>query len=108
MCICQYHCQCDKSDVTVKMNFHLKQALKYISKPVFPKIRRVLLVHHIFILCFMVYNPSKDKFVTLNGLILRSALAHSLPLPLDWSGDTVEAYFAPRGLASIALVINAV
>lgn len=43
---------------------------------------------------FVVYNPSKDKFVTMKGAILRSALAHSLQLPPDWSGDTVEAYFS--------------
>ncbi|MNL82507.1 hypothetical protein D3C87_2099060 [compost metagenome] len=42
----------------------------------------------------MVYNPTKDKFTTLKGTILRSALAHSLQLPPDWSGDTVEAYLS--------------
>ncbi|MBB5437263.1 hypothetical protein HDC92_000931 [Pedobacter sp. AK017] len=43
---------------------------------------------------FMVYNPDKDKFVTLQGAAVRSALAYSLQLPGNFSGDTVEAYFS--------------
>ncbi|MDR6785241.1 hypothetical protein ABIE26_003940 [Pedobacter africanus] len=43
---------------------------------------------------FVVYNPSKDKFVTLRGGALRSALAYVLQLPPDWGGDIVEAYFS--------------
>lgn len=42
----------------------------------------------------MVYNPDKDKFVTPQGAVVRSALAYSLQLPADWSGDTVEAYLS--------------
>ena len=43
---------------------------------------------------FVVYNESKNKFVTLKGVILRSALAYNLLLPPDWSGDTVVAYLS--------------
>ncbi|MDR6783342.1 hypothetical protein ABIE26_000170 [Pedobacter africanus] len=43
---------------------------------------------------FMVYNTDKDKFVTLQGIVVRSALAYSLQLPPDWSGDNVEAYLS--------------
>ncbi|ACU05067.1 DUF6266 family protein [Pedobacter heparinus] len=43
---------------------------------------------------FVVFNPSKNKFVTLKGGAVRSALAYSLQLPGDFSGDTVEAYFS--------------
>ena len=43
---------------------------------------------------FVVYNESKNKFVTLKGAILRSALAYNLLLPADWSGDTVVAYLS--------------
>lgn len=45
-------------------------------------------------LTFVVFNPSKNKFVTLKGGAVRSALAYSLQLPGDFSGDTVEAYFS--------------
>lgn len=43
---------------------------------------------------FMVYNPLKDKFVILQGVVVRSALAYSLQLPPDWSGDDVEAFLS--------------
>ena len=43
---------------------------------------------------FVVYNESKNKFVTLKGVILRSALGYNLLLPADWSGDTVVAYLS--------------
>ncbi|SMC43846.1 DUF6266 family protein [Pedobacter africanus] len=43
---------------------------------------------------FAVYNPAKNKFVTLKGGAVRSALAYSLQLPPDWSGDGVEAYLS--------------
>jgi hypothetical protein len=43
---------------------------------------------------FMVYNAVRDKFVTLKGIALRSALAYSLQLPLDFSGEDVEIYLS--------------
>lgn len=43
---------------------------------------------------FVVYNESKDKFVTLKGAVQRSALAYVLQLPPDWSGDEVQAYIS--------------
>jgi hypothetical protein len=43
---------------------------------------------------FVVYNEVKDKFVTLRGVAVRSALAYSLLLPGDFSGDNVQAYIS--------------
>jgi len=43
---------------------------------------------------FVVYNEAKNKFVTLKGVVQRSALAYVLQLPPDWSGDEVQTYIS--------------
>ncbi|MDR6784593.1 hypothetical protein ABIE26_003239 [Pedobacter africanus] len=43
---------------------------------------------------FAVYNPDKNKFVTLRGGAVRSAQSFVLQLPPDWSGDDVKAYLS--------------
>jgi hypothetical protein len=43
---------------------------------------------------FVVYNEARDKFVTLKGGAIRSALAYSLQLPLDFSGEEVQVYMS--------------
>jgi hypothetical protein len=40
----------------------------------------------------MVYNPSKEEFVTLQAAAPRSALAYNLLVPGDFSGDEVQVY----------------
>lgn len=41
-----------------------------------------------------VYNPAKDQYVTLPGAAARSALTFNLPLPADFSGDSVHCYIS--------------
>ena len=43
---------------------------------------------------FLVYNPTKDKFVSVEGVIARSALQYALAVPPTWSGDTVECWMS--------------
>ncbi|SMD08223.1 DUF6266 family protein [Pedobacter africanus] len=43
---------------------------------------------------FVVYNPDKDKFVILSGVIARSALAYNLSVLPDWAGDEVHCYMS--------------
>lgn len=43
---------------------------------------------------FVVYNKVKDKFVILRGGAIRSALAYSLQLPANFSGDHVQCYIS--------------
>lgn len=43
---------------------------------------------------FVVYNPDKDKFMILNGVIDRSALAYNMPVLPDWAGDEVHCYMS--------------
>lgn len=43
---------------------------------------------------FLVYNPIRDKFVTLKGVILRSALTYSMQLPPDFTGNAVECWLS--------------
>ncbi|WP_316812838.1 DUF6266 family protein [Pedobacter heparinus] len=42
----------------------------------------------------LVYNPTKDKFVTLAGAAPRSAAAYVLQLPATFSGDNVHAWIS--------------
>lgn len=42
----------------------------------------------------MVYNPSKDQYVSLMAAAPRSALTYSLPLPLDFVGDSIHCFFS--------------
>lgn len=42
----------------------------------------------------MVYNPVKERFVTLRAATSRSALAYSLQLPPPFIGDEVHCYFS--------------
>ena len=43
---------------------------------------------------FLVYNPTKDKFVSLSGVIARSALQYSLAVLPTWAGDTVHVWMS--------------
>lgn len=42
----------------------------------------------------MVYNPTKNQFVSMLAAAPRSALTYVLPLPLDFVGDSVYCYFS--------------
>ncbi len=42
----------------------------------------------------LVYNPDKDRFVSLAAAALRSALTYNLQLPLDFAGDEVHTYMS--------------
>lgn len=42
----------------------------------------------------LVYNPIKDRFVTLKAAAPRSALTYSLQLPPTFIGDSVYCYFS--------------
>lgn len=42
----------------------------------------------------MVYNPTKDQFVTLMAAAPRSALKYVLPLPLEFTGDSIHCFFS--------------
>ncbi|TCC97241.1 DUF6266 family protein [Pedobacter hiemivivus] len=41
---------------------------------------------------FIVYNPIKNQYVSLVGGIPRSALKYTMPMPLEFSQDSVECY----------------
>jgi hypothetical protein len=41
---------------------------------------------------FVVFNPTKNKFVVLSGAVTRSALTYSLAVPADFSADEVHCY----------------
>lgn len=61
----------------------------------------------------MVYNPSKNKFVTLRAAVTRSALTFSLQLPPPFIGDEVHCYFnfssvLKDGLHSDSIYVKAV
>lgn len=43
---------------------------------------------------FVVYNPAKDEFEMMVGIVPRSALTYTMNLPADYSGDTVHAYMS--------------
>ena len=43
-------------------------------------------------LSFVVYNPSKQKFVILKDVAIRSALTYDLIVPSNYSGDNVYVY----------------
>lgn len=43
---------------------------------------------------FVVFNPDKNKLVTLSGVAARSALAYNLLVPGNFSGDTVEVWMS--------------
>lgn len=43
---------------------------------------------------FVVYNPAKNKLVTLSGAVVRSALAYTLPVPVDFSADEVHVWMS--------------
>ena len=45
-------------------------------------------------LTFIVYNPEKDQYVIISGVISRSALSYELVLPSDFSGDQVHCYIS--------------
>lgn len=42
----------------------------------------------------MVYNPTKQQFVTLMAAAPRSALTYVLPLPVEFVGDSIHCYFS--------------
>ncbi|WP_316817983.1 DUF6266 family protein [Pedobacter nyackensis] len=42
----------------------------------------------------LAYNPTKNQFVSLKAAAPRSALNYSLPLPLDFVGDSVHCFFS--------------
>lgn len=42
----------------------------------------------------LAYNPTKNQFVSLRAAAPRSALNYSLPLPLDFVGDSVHCFFS--------------
>jgi len=43
---------------------------------------------------FVVYNPTKEAFVTNVGVVVRSALSFDMALPSGFSGDTVYVYMS--------------
>lgn len=43
---------------------------------------------------FVVYNPSKQLFVTVVGAAARSLLSYDMALPADFSGDNVHVYMS--------------
>jgi hypothetical protein len=49
-------------------------------------------------LTVMVYNPSKQEFVTLMNAVPRSALSYTLNCPVDFIGDDVYCYMAFTGV----------
>ncbi|MNY29808.1 hypothetical protein D3C86_1638730 [compost metagenome] len=52
-----------------------------------------------------MYNPDKDKFVTLVGVAVRSALTYSLQVLPDWAGDEVHCWMSMTS-ADSKLVAN--
>lgn len=43
---------------------------------------------------FLVYNPAKKEFVTVENVIARSALSFTLQMPADFADDDVYAYMS--------------
>ncbi|HMI01777.1 MAG TPA: DUF6266 family protein [Pedobacter sp.] len=43
---------------------------------------------------FVVYNPSKQQFVTVIGAAARSLLSYDMTLPADFSGDNCHVYMS--------------
>lgn len=61
----------------------------------------------------LVYNPTKNQFVSLMNAAPRSALGFNLPVPPDFTGDTVHTYLSftstlKKGLSSNSIHIAAI
>jgi len=58
------------------------------------------------LLTVMVYNPLKDKFVSVRSIVARSAMTYTLALPADFVGDSVHCYISFNSVLTKNLVSN--
>ncbi|WP_233260714.1 DUF6266 family protein, partial [Pedobacter sp. HMWF019] len=57
---------------------------------------------------FLVYNPAKKEFVTVENVIARSALTFTLQMPADFADDEVYAYMSFNSLITEHLTSESV